>query len=54
MPDFEIRYYRTDGTLALVHITIQPNERHAREYAMRHQGDHVRFEVRANGPQTQR
>ncbi len=54
MPDFEIRYYRPDGSLALVQITIQPSEQHAREYAQRHQGEHARFELRQNGPQTQR
>ena len=46
MPDYEIRYYRADGTLALVQITVQPNERHAHETAMRHQGEHARFDMR--------
>lgn len=46
MPDFEIRYFRADGTLALVHITVQPSEGHAREYAQRQQSDHARFELR--------
>ncbi len=54
MPDYEIRYYRADGSLALVHITIQPSERHAREYAQRNLSDHTRFELRMNGPRTQR
>jgi hypothetical protein len=47
MPDYEIRYYRADGTLALIQITVQPNERHAHEHALRHQGDHARFDLRS-------
>ena len=46
MPDFEIRYYRADGSLALIQITVQPSERHAREHAQRNQGDHARFDMR--------
>jgi hypothetical protein len=46
MPDYEIRYYRADGTLALIQITVQPSERHAREHAQRHQGDHAHFDLR--------
>jgi hypothetical protein len=54
MPDYEIRYYRADGSLALVQITVQQSERHAREYAQRNQQNHARFELRMNGRQTQR
>ncbi len=46
MPDYEIRYYRADGTLAFIQITVQPSERHAREHALRHQGDNARFDLR--------
>jgi hypothetical protein len=54
MPDYEIRYFRADDTLALIQITIQPSERHAHEYAIRNQADHTRFEVRTNGARTRR
>jgi hypothetical protein len=55
MPDYEIRYFRADGTLALIQITVQPSEQHARDYAQRNQDDHARFELRlSNGPQTRR
>jgi hypothetical protein len=47
MPDYEIRYFRADGTLALVQITVQSNERQAHDYAIRNQADHARFELRA-------
>lgn len=46
MPDYEIRYFRADGTLALIQITVQPSERHAHEHALRHQGEHARFDMR--------
>ena len=48
MPDYEIRYYRSDGTLAVVHVTVQPSEEHAHEYAQRNLGDHAHFELAAN------
>jgi hypothetical protein len=54
MPDYEIRYFRADGTLALVQITVQSSEQQAREHARRHQGDYARYELRMTGPQTQR
>ncbi len=47
MPDYEIRYFRANGSLALIQITVQPNERYAREAALRHQGEHARFDLRA-------
>ncbi len=46
MPDYEIRYYRADGSLALVQITVQPNERYAHDAALRQQGEHARFDSR--------
>jgi hypothetical protein len=55
MPDYEIRYFRADGTLALIQVTVQASERHAREHALRHQGDHVRFDLRTiNGTRERR
>jgi hypothetical protein len=47
MPDFEIRYFRADGSLALVHMTYHDSESEARDHAHRHQQDHARFEIRA-------
>ncbi len=47
MPDYEIRYFHADGSLALIQITVQPSERHAHEHARHHQGDHARFDMRA-------
>ena len=46
MPDYEIRYFRADGSLALVQMTVQPSESHARDHANAHQLDHARVEVR--------
>ena len=47
MPDYEIRYFHANGSLALIQVTVQPSERHAREHAQRHQGDHARFDLRS-------
>jgi hypothetical protein len=54
MPDYEIRYYRNDGTLAVVHVTAQPSERHAHEYARRNLGEHAHFELYENDVQRKR
>lgn len=45
MPDFEIRYFNTDGSLALVHVTSHPSLDKAEEHAALHQHPHDRFEV---------
>ncbi len=45
MPDFEIRYFRDDGTLAIVHITVCDSLTEAREHARQHQQHYARFEV---------
>ena len=47
MPDYEIRYYHADDSLAVVQMTVQPSEHHAREHARENQRDHARFELRA-------
>jgi hypothetical protein len=49
MPDFEIRYFRTDGTLALVHVTSHETMEEAVLHARRNQKDHARFEVQRAG-----
>ncbi|HTT97820.1 MAG TPA: hypothetical protein VMF58_07195 [Rhizomicrobium sp.] len=50
MPDFEIRYFYTDGSLAVVHITSVETTPEAEEYAKRHLQDYAQFEVREIGP----
>jgi len=49
MPDFEIRYFNADGTLAFVIVTSQPSEAHAEEHAARNNGNHARFEIHSVG-----
>ena len=49
MPDFEIRYFNTDGSLALVHVTSHASLDKAAEHAARHQHPHDRFEVHEVG-----
>jgi len=45
LADFEIRYFRADGTLAIVHITACDSHAEAEERARTHQYDHARFEI---------
>jgi hypothetical protein len=45
VPDFEIRYFNADGSLALVHVTSHASHAEAVEHAARHQHPHDRFEV---------
>jgi hypothetical protein len=45
MTDFEIRYFRADGSLALVHITAQASTTDAEEQARLNQEDFAHFEV---------
>jgi hypothetical protein len=45
LPDFEIRYFRMDGTLAIVHITACDSHAEAEECARTQQHDHARFEI---------
>jgi hypothetical protein len=45
VPDFEIRYFRTDGTLAIVHVTSHETIEEAELHAQRHQKEHARFEL---------
>ena len=46
MPDFEIRYFNADGSLALVHVTSHASRAEAEEHAVRHQHPHDRFDLR--------
>jgi len=45
LADFEIRYFRADGTLAIVHITACDSHDEAEECARTHQCDYSRFEI---------
>jgi hypothetical protein len=47
MPDYEVRYFHADGTLAIVHMVSHASEDDAHEHARRNQKDHARFELRA-------
>jgi hypothetical protein len=47
MPDYEVRYFHADGTLAIVHMVAHASEDEAHEHARRNQKDHARFEIRA-------
>jgi hypothetical protein len=46
VPDFEIRYFNADGTLAVIHVTCLPSADAAHEHAERQRHPHHRFEVR--------
>ena len=52
MPDFEIRYFHIDGSLAIVHITSLETAAEAKEHAKHHQQDYSHFEVREIGPRS--
>lgn len=45
MPDFEIRYFNEDGTLAIVHVTSHETRADAEALARLNQHLHHRFEV---------
>jgi len=49
MPDFEIRYFHADGSLAIVHITVQANQVDAEDRARSNLDDYAHFEVRQIG-----
>jgi hypothetical protein len=51
VPDFEIRYFHADGTLAIIRMTSHPTHDDAVEDARRNQSSHHRFEVHQAGPQ---
>jgi hypothetical protein len=45
MPDFEIRYYHTDGRLALVHMCAYRTFDEAEKFARKNIGEHARFQI---------
>ena len=54
MPDFEIRYFHADGTLAVVHVTSHATVAEAEEHARRNRHTHDRFEIHEAGPAQRR
>jgi hypothetical protein len=46
LPDFEIRYFHADGTLAVIHMTTHGTREDAEAHARQHQQGHAHFEVR--------
>ncbi|HEY0302095.1 MAG TPA: hypothetical protein VGC36_12200 [Rhizomicrobium sp.] len=49
MPDYEIRLYHADGSLALVHVSHQDTDELAHDYAKRLVNDLSRYEIRRSG-----
>ncbi|HEY0106477.1 MAG TPA: hypothetical protein VGB91_10365 [Rhizomicrobium sp.] len=49
MPDYEIRLFHADGTLAVVHVSHHVSDEEARSHARRLKGDHAQFEIRRDG-----
>jgi hypothetical protein len=45
VPDFEIRYFNADGSLALVHVTSHASRDEAAQHAEQHRHPHDRFEI---------
>jgi hypothetical protein len=49
MPDYEIRLFHADGTLALVHVSHHDSDDDAVAHAKGLKGDYSRVEVRRGG-----
>lgn len=49
MPDYEIRLFNADGSLAVVHVSHHQTEAEALRRARQLASDHARFEVRSSG-----
>jgi len=45
VPDFEIRYFHFDGSLALIHVTAHETRAQAESHAELNRHPHARFEV---------
>jgi hypothetical protein len=50
MPDYEIRLYHSDGSLALVHVSHHNTDQEADAHARRITTDLARYEIRRAGP----
>jgi hypothetical protein len=46
VPDFEIRYFHADGSLAVIRVTSHGTREEAETHARLHQQGHARFELR--------
>ena len=51
MPDYEIRFFHPDGTLAVVHMSHHASDDEALGHAHGLIGDHARYEVRCGNRQ---
>jgi len=49
MPDYEIRLYHADGSLAVVHVSYHESDEEAHSHARRLKEDHARYEMHRNG-----
>lgn len=55
MPDYEIRLFNSDGTLAMVHVSHHESDEEAHSHARRLKGPYARYELRRSGaPKDQR
>jgi hypothetical protein len=46
MPDYEIRFFHADGTLAIVHMSTYDSDDDAHEHAKGLMADHASYEIR--------
>ncbi|MEI9995498.1 MAG: hypothetical protein WDM91_12955 [Rhizomicrobium sp.] len=49
MPDYEIRFFHDDGTLAVVHVSYHESDEEAHNHARRMKSDHARYELHRAG-----
>ncbi|MBS0470743.1 MAG: hypothetical protein JSR60_06700 [Proteobacteria bacterium] len=49
MPDYEIRLFHADGSLALVHVSHHENDEEAHSHARRLLSDLARYELHRGG-----
>jgi hypothetical protein len=49
MPDYEIRFFHADGTLAVVHVSHHASDDEAHSHARGMKGDYARYELHPAG-----
>ena len=49
MPDYEIRLFHADGSLAVVHVSHHQSDEEAMSHSRRLVGDHARVELHQGG-----
>ncbi len=49
MPDYEIRLFKADGSLAVVHVTHHQSDEEALSHARRLKGEHAHVQVHRDG-----